>query len=285
MAAKSETTEYRVIPDLRIVPIICLVPHEEHDAQRSEPLVRRIAEAGTWLNPPIVAPMDDERFVILDGANRHYALSALGYTYILVQVVDYESNAVQLGTWHHVVSGVSWFQLLRDIYKIDGIEVACGDLLSARAALARREVLAYAVLKDGQAYTMKSSAVTLKQRTAVLRQIVNTYKDCGVLNRIGTDSLKTARQIYPDAVAIVVFPNYEPVEIIVAARDGALLPPGVSRHIIKGRAMRLNYPLEAFRDDGESLEHKNRQLQEWIQQRVAEKRVRFYAEPMYLFDE
>src|SRR5204863_8964677 len=138
--------------------------------------------------------------------------------------------------------------------KIERIEVDCGDLLSARAALARREVLAYAVLKDGQAYTMKSSAVTFKQRTAVLREIVNTYKDCGVLNRIGTDSLKTARSIYPDAVAIVVFPHYEPVEIIGAARYGALLPPGISRHVIKGRAMRLSYPLEAFRDNGDSLE-------------------------------
>ncbi len=285
MSGSPESTESGVIPDLRIVPITALVPHEEHDAQRSEPLVQRIREAGTWLNPPVVAPMDEQRFVILDGANRHFALSALGYAYILVQVVDYESDAVQLGTWHHVVSGLSWFQLLRDMYKIEGIEVDCTDLLSARASLARREVLAYTVLQDGQAYTMKSSATMLKQRTAVLREIVNTYKDTGVLNRVSTDSLKAARKIYPDALAIVVFPHYEPVEIVVAARDGALLPPGVSRHIIKGRAMRLNYPLEAFRENGETLEEKNRRLQTWIQQRVSEKRVRFYAESMYLFDE
>jgi L-serine kinase (ATP) / ParB family transcriptional regulator, heme-responsive regulator len=285
MSKSPETTESGVIPDLRIVPIESLVPHEQHDAQRSEPLVRRIREAGTWLNPPVVAPMDDQRFVILDGANRHFALSALGYAYILVQVVDYESAAVELGTWHHIVSGLSWFQLLRDISKIEGIEVDCTDLLSARAALARREGLAYAVLKDGQAYLLKSSAVTLKQRTAVLCKIVDTYKDCGVLNRISTDSLKAARQVYPDAVAIVVFPHYEPVEIIVAARDNALLPPGVSRHVVNGRAMRLNYPLEAFQENGETLEVKNQHLREWIQERVAEKRVRYYAEPMYLFDE
>ncbi len=285
MSGSPESTESGVIPDLRIVPITSLVPHEEHDAQRSEPLVRHIREAGTWLNPPVVAPMDEQRFVILDGANRHYALSALGYAYILVQVVDYEGDEVQMGTWHHVVGGISWFQLLRELYKIDGIEVDCTDLLSARAALARREALAYAVLQDGQAYLLKSNAVTLKQRTAVLRDIVDTYKDRGVLNRISTDSLKAARQVYPDAVAIVVFPHYEPVEIVVAARDGALLPPGVSRHIIRGRAMRLNYPLEAFRENGETLDEKNRRLQAWIQQRVAEKRVRFYAEPMYLFDE
>ncbi len=285
MSGSLDSMEYGVIPDLRIVPVYSLIPHEEHDAQRSEPLVRRIEEAGAWLNPPVVAPMDEERFVILDGANRHYALNALGYPYILVQVVDYESDAVQLSTWHHVIGGLTWFQLLREISKIHNIQVDCMDLLSARAALARREVLAYAVLHDGQAYALKSNAVTLTERTAVLRQIVDTYKHRCILNRIATDSLGAARTIYPDALAIVVFPHYEPVEIIVAARDGALLPPGVSRHIIKGRAMRLNYPLDAFRANGETLDEKNRQLQLWIQERVAEKRVRYYAEPMYLFDE
>src|SRR2546423_14572323 len=98
MSVSPKPPERGVIPDLRIVPINSLVPHEEHDAQRAEPLIQRIREAGTWLNPPIVAPMDDQRFVILDGANRHYALSALDYDYILVQVVDYESDAVQVGT-------------------------------------------------------------------------------------------------------------------------------------------------------------------------------------------
>lgn len=272
-------------PDLQIVPIASLVPHEEHDTQRSEPLIRRIREAGTWLNPPVVAPMDERRFVILDGANRHYALSALGYSYILVQVVDYESDMVQLETWHHVVSGLSWFKFLRHICEVETLMVNSTDLLEARAALARRETLAYMVLSDNRAYSLNANAATIAGRTAALRQIVDTYKGRGILNRINTDSLRIARKMYPNAVAIVVFPHYQPVEILVAARDGVHLPPGISRHIIRGRAMRLHYPLEAFKENGESLEEKNQQLQKWIQQRMAEKRVRYYAEPTYLYDE
>src|SRR5690349_15019809 len=103
MQGKSKMGLQDVMPNLQIVPITSLVPHEEHDAQRSEPLVKRIQESGIWLNPPIVAPMGDGRYVILDGANRHYALSQLGYDYILVQVVDYESSTVQLDTWYHIV--------------------------------------------------------------------------------------------------------------------------------------------------------------------------------------
>jgi hypothetical protein len=281
----SEETAQSIIPDLRIVPIDSLIPHEEHDTQRAQPLVERIQKAGSWLNPPVVAPMDESRYVILDGANRHYALGALGYTYILVQIVDYESDDVKLTTWHHIVSGMMWFPFLRHIYKINGIKVNRADLLHARAALARREVLAYVVLGDNKIYTLETTATTLAERTAALRNIVNTYKESSALNRIATDRLSQARQLYPNALAIIVFPHYEPVEIILAARDGVLLPPGISRHIIRGRAMRLNYPLEAFRDNGESLDDKNRELQRWIQRRMAEKRVRYYDEPTYLFDE
>ncbi|MCC7446799.1 MAG: ParB N-terminal domain-containing protein [Anaerolineae bacterium] len=285
MSGSNESSEHGVMPDLRIVRLSDLVPHEEHDAQRSAPLVERIRQAGSWLNPPVVAPMEDGRFVILDGANRHYALTELGYQYILVQVVDYESDDIQLGTWHHVVSKLDRAEFLRNLQAIHGLTLAETDLLSARAALARREVLAYTVLKDNQAYMLRAGAETVDQRTIALLHIVNTYKDVGVLNRINTDKLSVARKLYPDAMAIVVFPHYEPAEIIVAARDGVLLPPGISRHVVRGRAMRLHYPLDAFRDNGESLEQKNAQLQSWMQHRMADKRVRYYAEPTFLFDE
>ncbi len=285
MLGSVESTAHDVIPDLRIVPISALVPHEEHDAQRSEPLIQRIQETGIWLNPPVVAELDGRRYVILDGANRHYALSQLGYDHILVQVIDYESEAVRLETWHHVVGGLSWFEFLRQIREIEELTLDSADLLSARAALARREVLAYTVLSDHRAYTLSANVHTMVARTAILQRVVDTYKERGVLNRINTDALSVAQRIYPSAVAIVVFPHYEPVEIIVAARDGVRLPPGISRHIIHGRALRINYPLEALRDNGESLEEKNRRLKEWIQERMAQKRVRYYAESTYLFDE
>lgn len=273
------------MPDLRIIPLTALVPHEEHDAQRSVPLTERIRKAGTWLNPPIVAPMDDGRFLILDGANRYHCLTELGYVYILVQVVDYEGDTVELDTWHHVVSGLSWFELLRGFRELDGIQVEAHTLLDARAALAQRDVLAYVTLRDGQAYTLASTSDTLYERNRTLRQIVDTYKTRGSLNRINTDSLRTAREQFPEAVGIVVFPHYQPVEIMVAARDHAYLPPGITRHVIHGRAMRLHYPLSAFEEDGSTLEAKNADLKRWIQERSAQKRIRYYAEASYLYDE
>ena len=282
-----ERSAVQVMPDLRIVPVDSLVPHEEHDAQRSGPLVERIRGSGVWLNPPIVAPLGDGRYVILDGANRHFALTALGYPHILVQVVDYESEAVKLETWQHVVSGLSWFDLLRRIRQIDGLRVEADELLGARVALAQRMSLAYLVLGDEGTYLLSAARAeaSLAGRNHLLRQVVNSYKTAGILNRVTTDRLTAARSLYPDAVAIIVFPHYEPVEIVVAARDEAYLPPGITRHLIQGRALRLNYPLEILRDTETDLVQKNKDLKQWLQVRTAEKRVRFYAESTYLFDE
>ncbi|MBE2192825.1 MAG: hypothetical protein IAE83_01485 [Anaerolinea sp.] len=280
-----ESSTREIMPNLQIVRVDQLLPHETHDNQRSTPLIKRIQESGIWLNPPVVAPMDNERYVILDGANRHFCLLSLGYPYILVQVVDYESESVKLETWHHVVSGLSWFEFLRNLREIPALKMEGMDLLSARAKLAQREALAYTVLSDNRAYALSADANTLAERNHVLNRIVDTYKMSGTLNRINTDSLSVARRLYPNAVAIIVFPRYEPPEIMVAARDRAYLPPGISRHIILGRAMRLNYPLAALSENGETLTQKNEALQKWIQQRMADKRVRFYAEPTYLFDE
>jgi hypothetical protein len=63
------------------------------------------------------------------------------------------------------------------------------------------------------------------------------------------------------------------------------LPPGISRHIIQGRALKVNYPLAVLRDQTISLAEKNEQLSLWIQEKLAKRQVRYYAESSYLFDE
>src|SRR5258708_38480633 len=167
---------------------------------------------------------------------------------------------------------MSWFKFLRNLLAIDGLTVVCTDLLSARAALARREVLAYTVLNDDNAYTLSAEHManaTIARRTALLCEIVDTYKARGVLNRISTDALGEARHLYPKGVAIVGFPHYQPVEILAAARNGVHLPPGISRHIIRGRAMPLHYPLEALRENGESPEDQKPEVQSRLQARLS----------------
>ncbi|MFN8448408.1 MAG: hypothetical protein U0521_07410 [Anaerolineae bacterium] len=52
-----------------------------------------------------------------------------------------------------------------------------------------------------------------------------------------------------------------------------------------GRAIRVNYPLEALRDGTLTLEQKNADLLAWLQSKMANRQVRYYAEATYQFDE
>jgi hypothetical protein len=264
------------IPDLRIVPVTHVHPHEDHDTQRSQPLIDRIKEAELFTNPPIVSPMDDHNYVLLDGANRYHTFCHLGFQHILVQVAPYDSGYVELGVWQHVVSRWTAQAFLDALNQVSDIRLQHGWVSNSVAQI---------LTGPGQVYGVMASAATLEQRNTALRHVVRTYQRNAALHRTTmTDTLKIW-QYYPDAASVVLFPEYHPEDIIAAAREKAYLPPGVSRHIIQGRALRLNYPMALIKATDKSLAVKNADLQEWLRHRLANRSVRYYAESTYQFDE
>jgi hypothetical protein len=287
-------------PDLRILPLNLLVEHEFNDAQRTEPLARRLQAEGLLKNPPIVSPLGetegdddpatgpgrDPRFVVLDGANRVTALYSLGYPHILAQVVRYELPHVTLTTWHHVVAGIDLERFSAELAALEGLDFRPIDLLHARAGLSRREYLAYTIRADGHVFAARTEAPRRKvhEQNRLLNAMVDTYKDRGKLYRATTDNLDEARHLYPDLTGLVIFPNYDTAEVLALARDGELLPTGLTRHLIQGRALRTNYPLGEL-SSSDTLEAKNARLQEWLKQKMSSKEIRFYGEATYLFDE
>jgi hypothetical protein len=284
------------LPRLRIVPTASLLPHEEFDAQRSEPLIARLRRETELKNPPIVAPIEgDDRYVILDGTNRALAMRALAYRHIIVQIVDYDDPSLVLDTWFHLVTGMPPQSFFAALQSIDGLHVAHGELLHARAELARRQAAAYAIAPPrlsesrGAAHApgtvyLVYAAGDIRRRTSLLNRLVGMYQEQGRIHRVGTDHLERLLPYYDEVTALVVFPRYEPSEIVELARQGATVPAGITRHIIPGRALRVNFPLAVLSDD-RSLDEKNEWLQDWIRQRLVDKAVRYYQESTYLFDE
>ena len=274
------------IPRLEIVPTSEVIVHEQHDDQRSGPLIERLIAEGVLKNPPIVTPMgdDDTRYVVLDGANRSTAFEQMGYPHILAQVVDYENEEeVRLTTWHHVLAGMEAETFTGLLATVEELEYRPTDLSRARAALARRELLAYIVGAGGMVFGVLGGH-DLHSRCLLLNKMVNVYKDHGRIYRSATDHVAQVRGLYDDLTALVVFPHHEPAEILELARVSARLPAGITRHIIHRRALRVNYPLAELRADL-SLEDKNARLSDWIKGKLAAKEIRYYPEATYIFDE
>ena len=263
-------------PDLRIVPTDSLFPHETHDPQRSAPLVARIQSDEFIINPPIVAPVDANRFVILDGANRCHSFRALGYPHILVQVVTYESGYIDLKTWKHVISNWEIGELIDQLKRFDDVEIHDGQ---------DKDAIAHIIMRHGQVLALRAPISNTHERNAVLRHVVDIYQQNATLNRTALAEPQDIWLLFPDAIALAVFPDYTPLDIVSAAKYNAYLPPGISRHIIHGRALRVNYPMSILRDENTRLLTKNENLKAWMQAKMANRQVRYYAEATYQFDE
>lgn len=263
-------------PDLRIVVTETLCAHETHDSQRSIPLIERLRNEAFVINPPVVAPMDDERFVILDGANRCHAFAALGYPHSLVQVAAYDSGYVELQTWNHVITDWLVDAFLERLYALSEVQVNQG--WSA-------EAIAHILLADGRVLALVTPVNTAHERNSALCRFVALYQQNARLHRTSISDPQEIWPLYENATALVQFPRYQPADIIAAARYGALIPPGISRHIVHGRALRVNYPLERLRDTSMSLADKNAELQRWLRRKLANREIRYYSETTYQFDE
>ena len=277
-----------LLPDLRFVPVESLRPHERHDPQRMLPLAQRIREQAVIRNPPVVAALSadgaDGRFVVLDGANRVGAARAAGWPHMVVQVVRYESPFVELRTWYHALGEIGREQFESAAQDVPGLVCRSEDPLHARALLARREVLATVAFGDGTVLTF-SGGRDLAERNNLLNAIVDAYHDRQRFYRMSTDSLEVASSRYPEVTALVVFPHFEPAEVIELATRGESMPAGITRHLIRWRALRVNLPVDRLADAARGLEEKNRWLQKWVQEKLAQRQVRFYEEPTVFFDE
>lgn len=275
--AHATAAETAPTPDLRIVPVAALRPHEDHDSQRALPLLERLRSAEVFTNPVIAAPIDGSSdLVVLDGSNRVYCFTELGLPHILVQVVEYDTPWLELGVWNHVVSDLSCDGLLLLVGGLEGVAVGSD---------AAERPLATLVKTDGARHVLVAATSSIRDRRALLREVVHLYQQRGTLNRTAHSDPVQAFTDFPDAAFAVLFPLFSPAEIIEAAVTGAYLPPGISRHIVHGRAVKLDYPLSALRDPDQSLDAKNAALQGWMHRKFANRGVRYYAESTYHFDE
>jgi hypothetical protein len=239
-------------------------------------------------NPPIVTPLDTgggrERFMVLDGANRSTAAQGAGFPHIVVQVVKYEDPWVHLSTWHHALSAVDPAEFAAASAEVKGLEARKESLLHARAELARRRALAYAIHDDEHALSFYGGD-SLEERNELLNSIVNVYRKKHRFYRMSTETFDVAKKRHPDATTLVVFPHFEPAEVLELAGSGARLPAGITRHLIRWRALRINIDIARLEDAKTPLDEKNAWLEAYLMDKFNHRAVRFYEEPTVVFDE
>jgi hypothetical protein len=272
------------LPNLKILPIESLILHEDHDMQRTMPLVEKLRAAGILRNPPIVMPLMDgtHRYMVLDGANRVTAFQEMEFPHIVAQVVASDDPHILLQTWNHVVWGMNTKSLMASLHKVKGIELV---KVNTRKSLdAPKYVPMQVRFSDGRFFILKETPSDLATHIKTLHKIVDTYKTRASLDRTSQTLVDSFKKVYPDLTALFIFPSFKIKTVLKLAGENIVLPTGITRFSVSPRALHLNYPLHEL-SSGKPLEYKQGYLNHWIEQRAKKKGIRLYSEATFLFDE
>jgi L-serine kinase (ATP) / ParB family transcriptional regulator, heme-responsive regulator len=249
------------LEDLFLVDLGCLILHEAHDEDRLVSLRERIEAEREQRNPVIVSPHED-RYLVLDGAHRVRALGELGSRFALVQVVEPPEKAEG---WGHLLDGVGRAEL----DNIEGIEVSDrpDDALLAEVETAGGETLLLSAKEDG-----------LRGRVRALWDLRSFYPRGAVVRRVEPDG--TARLSRGEA--LIRYQPFTPGELAEIVDSGTVLPAGITRFRIQERVLGVRYPLDRMMEGDPRA--RNDELREFVERRWAENRVRYYGEPVVLFE-
>jgi L-serine kinase (ATP) / ParB family transcriptional regulator, heme-responsive regulator len=253
-----------VIPsleDLLLVDLGCLILHEAHDEDRLVSLRERMEAEGEQRNPVIVSPHED-RYLVLDGAHRVRALGELGSRFALVQTVEPPEKAEG---WGHLLKGVGRTEL----DNIEGMDVSDrpGD-----APLAEVETA------GGGIIFLSATEASLQGRVRSLWDLQTFYPKGVVVRRV--EPYGTAR--LSDGDALIRYRSFTPGELVKIVDLGTVLPAGITRFRIQERVLGVRYPLDRMKEG--DLRARNAELREFVERRWEENRVRYYGEPVVLFE-
>jgi hypothetical protein len=270
--------------ELDLVPLDAIHPHELADAAREARIERRLALDDVLRDPLMVGSVPSvDGYVLLDGTNRLQALRSLGMSWGLVQVIDYSgASSVTLRTWCHSTP-VQFETIAEQAAGIPGIAILPIAELGASDALATHNTVAVLLGKDQIAAVARMSEYP-HSRAEQLRALVDLYEenmtrvDCDPTNI--EELAQSMCEPTADGVSLVAFPPITRSQVTTMALRGALIPAGITRHVIvSGRALRVNVPLKMLR--GESSLEDARQA---LQRHLASLQPRLYREPTILYD-
>lgn len=266
---------------LDIVPIELVMPHEQIDDKRVARLMDSLSSEGRLANPVLVTPWAG-KYVILDGATRFAAFQRLGYPHVAVQLVDPHGDYT-LYTWYHAISSPQSGQALLELLAaIPGLRLQDCPADHLHAAFNDPATLCYFLDRAGRATL--ALAEDLDQRLTVMNAVVSAYTAWGEVERTLLTDLSRLLGQFPRMAAVAVFPQFKPEDVFNVAKHGQLLPAGLTRFVVPGRILRLNIELARLKAD-EPLAGKRAWLNQFLADKLARSRLRYYQEPVILLDE
>ena len=274
------------LPALRVIDVDALILHEQPDEERWKRLEERIRADGMLKHPPIAAKDHGSRtHILLDGVNRVEAMKRLGARRLLVQEVDLEDDSLVLSTWHHVMEGLGGEALVERIASRTAISEVQGNFTGSEdfVPVFDRETECLVVLKGRSVYAVHTTD-DLRRRLEIVTGVVDVVHEAANRDRVSYTNMADLAKHYRDFSALVCYKAFTKDEVLSLSLEGRKFPSGVTRFSIPKRALYFDLPFSFLRGDG-SVETKQAELDEIVREKIRNKKIRFYVEPTFIFDD
>jgi len=275
-----------ILRNIRIIPLDRTLRSEEIIRRQARKLANYMEHDGMQRDPVVVVK-EAERYIALDGMHRVEALKLTGCRDLLAYQVDYENHRIVLESWDALVWGCPRvMEVLRDEFRDSDYVINSAGENGREDVMKRRNIFAvvdrkwetYAVGKGG------GGEVGLDELIGVLLRFEKRLDDEGA--RIRYVANTTSERQFKDSEDdfMVIRPRFTKREVLERTLSGHLFPRKTTRHIIDERPLRVGVALSILRQKTD-IKVKNEILQAELKWRYEHGRIRFYQEPIILFDE
>lgn len=269
-------------PKLELIRLDSIILQEKPDRKRLKNLIEGMEKSQVLRDPPVVAKGLKGNLIQLDGTTRLMALKAMGCTHAIAQIVDYNDPAqVFIKSWVHVsrVDRKKFLGRLKSIKNISTEEFKLGlGLTLTGHPLAVTSI----IFRDGRGLSVVGG-YDLFRRVRLMQKVVDLYSELISRDReVSIESMAELKEFFEkhkEKNVALFFPSFSAQEIFAIMKKGITLPQGITRHIVNGRLLRVNYPLEMLKN-GFSLAKKKAFFKSFVDKLT----VRFYEESTWVVD-
>ena len=185
------------------------------------------------------------KYIQRDGTNRIVTLKKLKCSHAVVQMVDYhDTSQVNIKSWVHT-SKVDKDVFVEKLHQIPHIKTESFTLGLGVTLTGHPMASATIIFRDGKGLSVYTESDLFK-KVQLLTDVVNLYKKLIKRNaQISIESMSDLTLFFAQRKEMNVglfFPTFSSQQIYGLIEKKMTLPPGVTRHIINGRILGINYP-------------------------------------------
>ena len=255
---------------MKIVPISSLLlPDEAVNPTEIYRLSERINREKVQRNPIVISKFANERYFVIDGLRRVLALSDLGCAHVLAQIVDYSSENVRLLRWAYALYDTNIDEVQDRISQLKKIKVSDKD----------EGAIATIYHPDGKLYISGNKDELL----SIGPEVVRAFNDKRITRLAKYHDINDIYKAYHGNI-LIEFADVDKKQIVERIISGKKISIGHIRHSIRGRILMANVDLALLKSKIPTDE-KNKILEDEIRAKMREGGIRYYSEPVFVFNE